>query len=276
MLFPIGDDDRNLSGPAYITMLLIACNIVVFIVQLANPALTYGWSVVPQEITTGQDLIGHTQIQSGGEVVEIPQAPGPSPIYLTLLAAMFMHGGFMHILGNMLYLWIFGDNVEHRFGRLPFLLFYLASGFAASIAQIAIDPQSTIPSLGASGAISGVLGAYLVLFPRNRVHAVIFYSVVSIPAIAAIGLWIVFQFVSGIGAIAATEQTGGVAYAAHVGGFFAGVSWRLSCARLFVKSARACSHVRKTLTPAGFGRGQIPSSADPIQRRLRLADFGAP
>ena len=223
MLFPIGDDDRNLSGPAYITTLLIACNIVVFIVQLANPALTYGWSVVPQEITTGQDLIGHTQIQSGGEVVEIPQAPGPSPIYLTLLAAMFMHGGFMHILGNMLYLWIFGDNVEHRFGRLPFLLFYLASGFAASIAQIAIDPQSTIPSLGASGAISGVLGAYLVLFPRNRVHAVIFYSVVSIPAIAAIGLWIAFQFVSGIGAIAATEQTGGVAYAAHVGGFFAGV-----------------------------------------------------
>ena len=222
-MFPIGDDDRELSGPAYVTIFLVVANVVVFLLQLVDPNITAGWSVVPREITTGQDLVGTQAIQTPDGMVQILQGPGPSPIYLTLLAAMFMHGGVMHLLGNMIYLWIFGDNVEHRFGALPFLLFYLLSGLAASLAQIAVDPQSTIPSLGASGAISGVLGAYLVLFPRNRVHAIFFYQVVSIPAILAIGIWIVFQFVNGIGAIAVTSQTGGVAYAAHVGGFVAGV-----------------------------------------------------
>jgi membrane associated rhomboid family serine protease len=136
---------------------------------------------------------------------------------------MFMHGGFGHIFGNMLYLWIFGDNVEHRFGAKTFLLFYLVSGIAATAAQWMLDPSSVIPNLGASGAISGVLGAYLVLFPRNRVHAIFLYQVVAIPAFVALGLWILLQFVNGFGAIAATEQTGGVAYGAHIGGFVAGV-----------------------------------------------------
>ncbi|RPI26835.1 MAG: rhomboid family intramembrane serine protease [Acidobacteria bacterium] len=223
MLFPIGDDDRNLSGPAYVTILLVVANVLVFLIQLAYPPISTGWAVVPSEISTGQDLIGIQAIDTGQGVAQIQHTPGPSPIYLTLLASMFMHGGIMHILGNMMYLWIFGDNVEHRFGAFPFLLFYLASGLAGSLAHVALDPASTIPSLGASGAISGVLGAYLVLFPRNRVHAVIFYTVVSIPAVAAIGLWIVFQFINGIGSIAVSSQTGGVAYAAHIGGFFAGV-----------------------------------------------------
>ncbi len=223
MLFPIGDDDRHLDGPAFVTITLVLANVVVFVLQLMNPELLYGWSTIPYEITTGQDLVNDASATlNPTSLDQLPQRPGPVPIYLTLLSSMFMHGGFGHIGGNLLYLWIFGDNVEHRFGHGVFLAFYLISGFAASAAQIALDPDSVIPNLGASGAISGVLGAYLVLFPRNRVHAVFFITIVAVPALLAIGLWILFQFINGFGAIAAAEQTGGVAYGAHIGGFFAG------------------------------------------------------
>jgi membrane associated rhomboid family serine protease len=137
---------------------------------------------------------------------------------------MFMHGGFMHLFGNMLYLWIFGDNVEQRFGSVPFLLFYLFSGLVATIVQVVIDPIGLVPNLGASGAISGVMGAYLVLFPRNRVHAILFWFIVSVPAVFAIGMWIVMQVISGWGAITTPgEVAGGVAYGAHIGGFAAGI-----------------------------------------------------
>ena len=227
MLFPISDDDRKLSGPAVVTLGLVAANLAVFFLLQqagANEAFTYGWSVIPQELMTGQDLVSPQTVRVGGEAVEIPQAPGPSPIYLTILSAMFMHGGFAHLFGNLLYLWIFGDNVEHRFGAVPFLLFYLGSGLAATVAQVALDPQGVVPNLGASGAISGVLGAYLVLFPRNRVYAIFFFNIISIPAVVAIGIWILFQFVNGYGAIMASQETvGGVAYGAHIGGFVAGV-----------------------------------------------------
>ena len=227
MLLPIGDDDRNLSGPALVTWGLLLANLFVFIVwQMgsAGEAFTYGWSVVPYEITNGVDLVGSESAVFEGERVGIPHAPGPSPIYLTILSAMFMHGGWMHLLGNLLYLWIFGDNVEHRFGSVVFLAFYLASGIAATFTQIALDPSGVVPNLGASGAISGVLGAYLVLFPTNKVRAIFLFFIVTVPAVVAIGLWIVFQFVNGYGAIVvADEMTGGVAYGAHIGGFFAGV-----------------------------------------------------
>jgi membrane associated rhomboid family serine protease len=135
---------------------------------------------------------------------------------------MFMHGGWLHLIGNMLFLWIFGDNVEDSMGRIRYLVFYLLCGIAASAAQIAIDPDSTIPSLGASGAISGVLGAYLIMFPGRRVAVLLLRTIAYLPAIAVIGMWIVFQFVAGLGQLAQTEETGGVAYAAHVGGFIAG------------------------------------------------------
>jgi len=224
MLFPLSDDDRSLSGPAFVTGALLLANLVVFGLQLLDPELTYAYSTVPLEITSGQDLVNSAPADlTPGDVSQIPQRPGPTPIYLTLLSSMFMHGGFAHLFGNLLYLWIFGDNVEHRFGHGPFLVFYLVSGIVASAAQIALEPGSVIPSLGASGAISGVLGAYLVLFPRNRVHAIFIFTIVSVPAVVAIGLWIVFQLINGAGAIAAAEQTGGVAYGAHIGGFFAGV-----------------------------------------------------
>lgn len=227
MLFPISDDDRGLSGPAFVTIGLVLANLAVFFLLQqagANEAFTYGWSVIPQEITEGVDLTTGQTLMVQGQRITIPQAPGPSPIYLTVLAAMFMHGGYMHLFGNLLYLWIFGDNVEHRFGALAFLGLYLASGVVATFAQIALNPDGVVPNLGASGAISGVLGAYLVLFPRNRVRAIFFYVIVSVPAVVAIGLWIAFQFFNGFGAIMVSEETaGGVAYGAHIGGFFAGV-----------------------------------------------------
>ncbi|MEM8602012.1 MAG: rhomboid family intramembrane serine protease [Bacteroidota bacterium] len=230
MFFPISDDDRALSGIAYVSITLLVINVALFLFQLSSDAFTYGWSVIPYEITTGDDLTrAETLAGPNGERVQIPHQPGPGGgagaplIYLTLISAMFMHGGWMHLGGNMLYLWIFGDNVEHRFGALPFLGFYLVSGLAATAVQIVLDPDSVIPNLGASGAISGVLGAYLVLFPRNKVNAIFLYMIVSIPAMVAIGVWIGLQFVSGWGALFASEQTGGVAYGAHIGGFFAGM-----------------------------------------------------
>ena len=224
MLFPIGDDDRDLDGPALITWALLLGNLGVYLLQMLDPTFTYGWSVVPYEIMTGEDLTGLQQINIGGQYVDLNHEPGPIPIYLTLISAMFMHGGLMHIGGNMLYLWIFGDNVEHRFGPKNFLLFYLFSGLIGTFTQIALDPDSIIPNLGASGAISGVLGAYLVLFPRNRVHVIFFIRVIALPAIGVIGVWAAFQIINGLGSFAMAEQAGGVAYGAHIGGFIAGAA----------------------------------------------------
>jgi len=224
-MFPIGDENEPGYGPAIVTLAIIAINLAVFfLIQLSSDAFTYGWATIPLEITTGRDLVEPVAVEIGGQRVVIPEAPGPDPIQLTLLSSMFMHGGFAHILGNMLFLWVFGDNVEHAVGRVAFLAFYLVAGLIASLAQVFIDPRSVIPSLGASGAISGVLGAYIVLFPSNRVNVILGYFLTTVPAIFAIGLWALFQFVNGFGQIAATEETtGGVAYMAHIGGFVAGL-----------------------------------------------------
>jgi membrane associated rhomboid family serine protease len=225
MLFPISDDDRDVSIVPYVTYTLLGANVLLFLLQLSNPEFTYGWSVIPKEITTGIDILEPQQmVVEGHGSVEIPQAPGPKPIWLTLLSSMFMHGGLGHIAGNMLYLWIFGNNVEHRFGHKWFLIFYLISGIVASFAQIVLAPNSIIPNLGASGAIAGVMGAYLVLFPHNRVNAVFLYHIITIPAVFVLGLWIAMQLFSSVGSIASTSASaGGVAYMAHVGGFVAGV-----------------------------------------------------
>ena len=227
MLFPISDDDRDLKGFAPITIALILANLAVFfLLQGAgeNEMFTYGWSVIPYELSNGIDLVAPEAISINGQQEFIPQAPGPMPIYLTVFSAMFMHGGYMHLFGNLLYLWIFGDNVEQRFGKFAFLMFYLVSGIVATFAQVYLDPSGVIPNLGASGAISGVLGAYMVLFPRNRVHAIFLWTIVSIPAVIAIGAWIVMQFVSGWGSLVAPGETAsGVTYAAHIGGFICGV-----------------------------------------------------
>jgi membrane associated rhomboid family serine protease len=136
---------------------------------------------------------------------------------------MFMHAGWAHLLGNMLYLWIFGDNVEDRFGHVKFLIFYLICGLAATFGQLIFNTGSTIPNLGASGAIAGVLGAYIVLFPQGKINVMQGQRAIQVPALIVIGFWFVLQFFSGIGSLANTADTGGVAYMAHIGGFLAGI-----------------------------------------------------
>lgn len=231
-LFPIGDDNRDRHITPYITYALIALNVLVFLfLQIPSDAFTYGHAVVPFEILSGRDL---TQpVTPEGARFPIPQAPSPEPVHLTILWAMFMHGGWAHLGGNLLYLWIFGDNVEDAMGHGRFLLFYLLCGALATGAHI-FAAQSVgginllIPSLGASGAIAGVLGAYLMLYPRKNVLVLFgLFGIFAVPAILVIGLWIGLQIFSGIGDIAMTQQTsesaGGVAYWAHVGGAIAGI-----------------------------------------------------
>ncbi len=219
MLFPIGDDNSEREITPVVNYALIAINVLVFLYQMGHPEFTYGFSVVPAEITQGRDIIGNVRI--GGSSLRLYDSP--SPIYLTLLSAMFMHGGFAHIGGNMLYLWIFGDNVEDRMGHLKYLIFYLLCGGLASATHIFFGPDSQIPSLGASGAIAGVLGAYLILYPRKGVRVIQWGAIIEIPALIVIGLWGLLQFVSGFGSLANVGKSGGVAYMAHVGGFVAGI-----------------------------------------------------
>ena len=223
-MLPIGDEDNAPPGFPVVNVLLIAINLAVFLYQLVSPDFTNGFSSVPAEITTGRDLVGQFPITlPDGSVALVDEARGPSPIWLTLLTSMFMHGGWTHIGGNMLFLFIFGDNVERALGHLRYLGFYLLCGLVASLAQVYSGPDSILPSLGASGAIAGVLAAYLVLFPRNRVRVLIGYFVTSVPAVLMIGLWAVIQFVNGFGATGVNAQSGGVAYMAHIGGFIAGL-----------------------------------------------------
>jgi len=210
-MFPIGDENDH-AGVAFVTITLIVINAVAFLNEINRPenaiqAFIFAWGVVPREFATGTDL---------------PPLI-PFPFWSTLLTSMFLHGGWGHLGGNMLFLWIFGDNIEHRLGHLRFVLFYLVCGLAASLAHILFNSGSTIPAVGASGAISGVLGGYLLMFPRNRVYVLTWGGVMAVPAIFMLGLWIVTQFVSGVGSIAVTNQTGGVAYMAHIGGFVAGL-----------------------------------------------------
>jgi membrane associated rhomboid family serine protease len=244
MLFPIGDDNQGRLTTPFVVYALIAINLLVFLLLQQAMAtrqgdtFTSGYSVVPFEITHGVDLIGREPLPNASPVRDprtgrleqpvLEQTPGPSPIYLTLLTAMFMHGSWLHILGNMLYLWIFGDNIEDNFGHGKFVLFYLICGLAASFAQIAMDPSSPIPSLGASGAIAGVLGAYLVMFPHNRVRNIVFLgffiTTIELPALVVLGFWIVLQVIEQYtSSFSAATHSGGVAYMAHIGGFATGL-----------------------------------------------------
>ena len=176
------------------------------------------WGVVPGRLTAAW---GRGEILSGESV--------------TLLTSQFLHGGWLHLLGNLLYLWIFGNNVEDRLGRAGFLLFYLTGGVLAGLAQVAIDPESTIPTIGASGSIAATLGAYLVFFPGARVTSLVFlgffYQLVKIPAVIVLGFWFVLQLVDGIGSLGVT-QGGGVAFFAHIGGFVFGASMAWVLTRL--------------------------------------------
>jgi rhomboid family protein len=193
-MFPVGDDQVRGGPPPVVTVGLIALNLL-------------AWGVVPREYSLVRDL----------------PPTIPVPFWSTLLTSMFLHGGWMHLGGNMLYLWIFGDNLEKVMGAVRFAIFYLVCGLAASFAHIVFGPGSNIPAVGASGAISGVLGGYLVLFPRNRVRVLTRGGIAHVPALVVLGLWIVIQLISGIGSMAQTSETAGVAYMAHIGGFVAGL-----------------------------------------------------
>lgn len=200
-MLPTGDDNSSRRITPVVTYSLIALNVILFLVELSGgDAFIMQWAFVPSRFLAN------------------PVADSP-----TLFTSMFMHAGLLHIGGNMLYLWIFGDNVEDRFGHVKFLIFYLLCGLAATGAQLAFSLDSNIPNLGASGAIAGVLGAYVLLFPKAKVSVLQGQRVIPVPALIVIGLWFVLQLFSGIGSIASTSDTGGVAYMAHIGGFVAGL-----------------------------------------------------
>lgn len=223
-MFPIGDDNSDRTITPIVNYAFIGINVLVFLLlqQLgSNDAFSYAFSLVPKEVTTGVDLTGIQVVRdSFGNTGEIPHYDTPLPVYFNFLSSMFMHGGIMHIFGNMLFLWIFGDNLENLLGHIRYAAFYLVCGFAAAFAQIFMDSDSVIPMLGASGAISGVLAGYVLLFPQRQVRAIIFNFLTTVPAFVAIGIWIVYQLVLGY---LTPAGTGGVAYAAHIGGFVAGL-----------------------------------------------------
>jgi membrane associated rhomboid family serine protease len=231
---PIADDDSDLRLAPIVNYLLIAANVLVFVLFQglgSNAHFTYAFSTVPKEIVTGRDIITSShKVEdpvSGDTFVEPGLERTPVPVYFTLLTSMFMHGGLAHIFGNMLYLWIFGNNIENALGSARYLVFYLLTGVIASLshvfATVATGGNLLVPSLGASGAISGVLGAYMLLFPQRRVRVWMGRGTMDMPAWTSLGMWFLFQLVSGMGMLGAGSQAGGVAYAAHIGGFIAGL-----------------------------------------------------
>ena len=235
MVLPLYDDNTDRTTTPLINYAIIALNILVFVFLQglgSNDQFTYSFSTVPAEILQGHDIITPARtIQYAGQVVHIPGlGPTPGSVYFTLFTSMFMHGGFAHIAGNMLFLWIFGDNIEDRLGHVKYLIFYLLCGVIASLSHVfatgvfaGSENELLVPSLGASGAISGVLGAYILLHPRRRVTVLLFRFLTEVPAYVAIGIWFAFQLISGLGMLGGGSQSGGVAYAAHIGGFLAGL-----------------------------------------------------
>jgi len=199
-MLPIGDDDSGSRTVPLVTYALIVMNVLFFLVEMSGgDAFIMKWAFVPSRFLAN-----------------------PVGEFATLFTSMFMHAGWLHLGSNMLYLWIFGNNVEDRFGHAKFIVFYLLCGLGATFAQLMFSLGSNVPNLGASGAIAGVLGAYILMFPQGKVRVMQGQQVIQMPALIVIGFWIVLQLFSGIGSIANTADTGGVAYMAHIGGFVAG------------------------------------------------------
>lgn len=202
-MMPLSDDNSRLKSTPIITYLFIAMNVIVFLLETSlGEAFIMNWSFVPSRFTAN-----------------------PVAEASTVFTSMFMHAGWPHLIGNMLYLWIFGDNVEDLLGKTKYIFLYLLSGIAATFSQMFFDASSSLPHLGASGAIGGILGAYILLFPKTSVNVLVGRVVTQMSALAVIGIWFLLQFVSSVGAMAsAGEETGGVAYMAHIGGFVAGLA----------------------------------------------------
>jgi membrane associated rhomboid family serine protease len=235
MFLPLGDDNSNFTIKPYVNWALIIINILVFVFLQgagsteAGTLFTYSYSTVPAEILSGTDIITKAGEYYDERIMENitvpPLGETPIPIYLTLFTACFMHGGWGHLLGNMLYLYIFGDNIENRLGHVKYLVFYLLTGLIASLSHVIsvkfLQTNPLIPCLGASGAISGILGAYLILFPKTPIKVLVFVMIMQIPALIALGGWIALQIINGLGMLGGRGD--GVAYAAHIGGFLAGM-----------------------------------------------------
>lgn len=213
-MLPLWDEIRTKKIPV-LTIIIILLNCLVYFYQffiVKDPHyFVYTYGLIPYEITKGISLVPSV----------------PTPIQVTVFSSMFMHGSFIHLAGNMLYLWIFGNNVEDFLGKFRFIIFYFLSGIFAALGQILVSPNSTVPMIGASGAIAGVLGAYLILFPRARITTLIFFGffirLVKLPAIFVLGLWIIFQFLYGLTELSLSGGGAGVAWFAHIGGFVGGV-----------------------------------------------------
>jgi membrane associated rhomboid family serine protease len=212
-MFPISDDNPRQQTP-YVTWTIIGLCVLVFLWQVslgdeAGQVAVFQYGMIPARV------FGEAELRP--ELATIPA-------WTTVLTSMFMHGGWMHLILNVLFLWIFGDNVEDRLGHVKFLIFYLLAGIAATLSQYAIAPESGVPNVGASGAIAGVLGAYILMFPQARVNVLLGRQIVAMPAFVVLGMWIVLQLVSGVGTIAYTDESaGGIAYMAHIGGFVSGL-----------------------------------------------------
>jgi membrane associated rhomboid family serine protease len=204
-MFPVGDDNSQRRTFPYVTTALVVLNVLVFLLELSQgEKFITDWAFIPARFS---------------------DEPGADAV--TIFTAMFMHGGWMHLIGNMVFLWIFGDNVEDRIGHVKFLIFYLLAGLAATFAQYYVSSNSAIPNVGASGAIAGVLGAYLLMFPQSRVNVLLGRQIVAMPAFAVLGLWILFQIISGFAMSDQRADVGGIAYMAHIGGFVAGLAMAL-------------------------------------------------
>ncbi len=256
MLLPIGDDNRDRHITPYVNYLLVALNILVFIFWQGwgrDMPFTFAYATVPGEILTGTDIITNSEMMTDpytGQQFELPGLQRtPVPVFLTLVTSMFMHGGFAHLLGNMMYLGIFGDNIENALGHLKYLIFYLLCGILAGLSHVLstfiLGQNLLIPSLGASGAISAVLGGYILLFPNRGVHVWMLIFILTVPAFLVVGLWFLFQVLNGLGTLGG-EEAGGVAYAAHIGGFIFGL--------LLVKKFLNNAAVTKQVTPRSFFR----------------------
>jgi membrane associated rhomboid family serine protease len=235
MVFPLFDDNSDRRRFPFVNYTFIVLNVLVFVflqkmgVDEQGERFTYAFSTVPAEILSGRDLeetvdvINPVTKESVG-IIKLEHTP--FSVYLTLLTSMFMHGGWAHLLGNLLFLWIFGDNVEDFLGHIRYIIFYLVCGVLASLAHVGssyfLGQNLLIPSLGASGAISGVLGGYILLYPTKRVTVILLRILMEVPAYVAIGIWFLFQLINSMGALG--DQTGGgIAYGAHIGGFMAGL-----------------------------------------------------
>jgi membrane associated rhomboid family serine protease len=231
-MLPIGDDNSDRHLTPFVNYFFMLANILVFIFLQGmgqDVGFTFAFATVPAEILTGSDIVTAARILEDpytGQQLEMPGLqPTPINVYGTLITSMFMHGGLAHLGGNMLYLYVFGDNLENVMGHRNYFFFYLLCGLLASLAHVFtsayFNASLLIPSLGASGAISGVLGGYLLLFPMRRIHMWAFIFSIGVPAFLALGIWIIFQVINGMGALGGQEG-GGVAYAAHIGGFVMG------------------------------------------------------